>query len=81
MTRCLSEAVNAEGSAALFSGTNSIEPGSSPRNKLLNTRIGKKELGAAAKCNVTGLATRELLPFNPLRSSCIVTLPLSTIIF
>ena len=62
-------------------GTKAIEPGSSPRSRSLKTRIGKKELGAAAKCNVTGLATRELLPFNPFRSSCIVTLAFSTIIF
>ena len=35
----------------------------------------------AANSNVTGLATRELLPFRPFRSSCIVTLAFSTIIF
>ena len=58
-----------------------IEPGCSPRNKSLKTRTGKKELGAAAKCNVTGLVTRESLAFNPFRSSCIVTLAFSTIIF
>ena len=64
-----------------FCKASAIEPGWSPRNKSLKTRTGKKELGAAAKCNVTGLATRELLPFNPFRSSCIVTLAFSTIIF
>ena len=30
--------------------------------------MGKNELAPIANCNVTGLATNELLPFNPLRS-------------
>ena len=58
-----------------------MEPVSAVRNRSLRTRIGRKELAAAAKCNVTGLATKELLPFNPFRSTSNVTLPLSTIIF
>jgi len=64
-----------------FCKASAIEPGCSPRNKLLKTRTGKKEFGAAAKCNTTGLVTRELLPFNPFKSSCIVMLAFSTIIF
>ena len=58
-----------------------IDPESGPRRRSLKTRMVKKELAATAKCNVTGLATRELLPFNPFRSRSNVTLPLSTIIF
>src|SRR4029453_9061360 len=43
--------------------------------------MGKNELVAAANCNVTDLAVRLLLPFNPFRSRFSVTLPFSTIIF
>ena len=66
---------------ALRDGINAIDPGSSARRRSLKTTMGKKELAATSNCRVTGLATRELLPFNPFRSSCIVTLAFSTIIF
>ena len=62
-------------------GIKAIEPGLTARSRSLKTRMGKKELAAAENCRVTGLATRELLPFNPFKSSCIVTLAFSTIIF
>src|SRR5438552_19050860 len=62
-------------------GTKVIDPCSGPRSRLLDTRMGKKELAPTANWSVAGLATRELFPLNPLRSRSIVTLPLSTIIF
>ena len=77
----LSEAVNAEGSARLFCGTSPIEPGSGARNMLLKTRIGKKEFGATAKCNVSNFPVVELIPLSRFTSRSMVTLPLATIIF
>jgi hypothetical protein len=62
-------------------GIKAIDPCSGPRSRSLKTRIGKKELAATAKWSVAGLATSELLPFNPFKSSSIVAAPLSTIIF
>ena len=61
--------------------SDAIDPGSAPRNRSLNTKMGKKELAPIWNCRVTGLATRELLPLKPLRSRSIVTPPFSTIIF
>ena len=70
-----------EDRAQSFAGLSAIEPWSGPRRRSLKTRMVKKELAATANCSVAGLAERELIPFNRLRSRSIVTLPFSTIIF
>ena len=62
-------------------GIKASEPGSTARNWSLKTRMEKNEFVAAANSSGTGLVIRALLPFNPLRSRFIVTLPFSTIIF
>ena len=81
ITNCLRDAPSWAGTLGAFCGISAIDPGSGPRNRSLKTTMGKNELAATANCNVTGLATREMFPFNPFRSRSIVTLPLSTIIF
>jgi len=43
-------------------GASAIEPGSGPRNKLLKTKMVKKELAAAAKCSVDVGHTAVFMP-------------------
>ena len=83
MVSCLKEPANKEGSSETGRpcGIIAIEPDSAPRNWSLKTRMEKNEFVAAVNCSAAGLVIRALLPFNPLRSTFSVTLPLSTIIF
>src|ERR1051325_6169757 len=82
-TRWFRAAASLAGSGGMVAicGTSAIEPVSGPRNRLLKTKTVKKELFAAAKCNVAGTAAAEVIPFNQLVLSCTVTLPVWIIIF
>ena len=59
---CLRDAPNAAGRETadwrppLLEGIKAIDPGMGPRNRSLNTRMGKKELAPTAKCNCSDLA-------------------------
>jgi hypothetical protein len=64
-----------------FCKINPNDPGWTPRNQSLKTRIGKKELAATAKsiCAVSSL--EPVTPLKRLTSRSMLTLPVSAIIF
>ncbi|PYL65099.1 MAG: hypothetical protein DMF20_09305 [Verrucomicrobia bacterium] len=69
------------GSAGAFCEIKPIDPDAAPRKRLLKTRMGKKESASTANCTCTAPPVAVLIPFRRLRSSSIIALPLSTIIF